>query len=191
MRFTSLAAMGLMGCALALPGPHNPPNGLQERATRTRTIDITGPAGITPIPSHQPSDRPIHSSAPSGSAGGGLSGGHASGEDIPESVKKAQQKLVHDLEKGSSAEELQKDVNNIWSAELAEYSSTHAKYTVVPVPQGNAGSEPANPTSSRRPRPAGQRRPSARPKPSGQPTPSAALTFPGGQGGERTATASM
>jgi hypothetical protein len=166
MRFTSLAAIGLVGCAFALPGRHNPANRPQRREMPTMTIDITesgtAPSLIprpTPIWTSQPSRRPIPTSNPSGDSGDDTP------SDVPDSIRQAQQKLYDDIEKGLSPEELQEDVDNIWSAELAVYQSWLATQTSISVLPSNSAS--------------------AWPIPSGRPAPSSRVRFPGGQGGVR------
>jgi hypothetical protein len=164
MRFTSLAAIGLVGCTFALPGRHNAANRQQRREMPTMTIDITEPGtapsltpSYTPTWTPQPSRRPIPTSDPSGDSG-----------DVPDSIRQAQQKLYDDMEKGVSQEQLQEDVNNIWSAEVAVYQSWLATQTSISVPPSNSAS--------------------AWPSSSGRPTPSSSVRFPGGQGGVRMPT---
>jgi hypothetical protein len=166
MRFTSLAAIGLLGCAFALPGRHNAVNRQQRREIPTMTIDITEPGTApslipSPIPTWtpQPSRRPIPTSVPIGDPGDDAPG------DVPDSIRQAQQKLYDDMEKGVSQEQLQEDVNNIWSAELAAYQSWLATQTSMTVPPSNSAS--------------------AWPTPSGRPASSSRVRFPGGQGGAR------
>jgi hypothetical protein len=70
---------------------------------------------------------------------------------------------------GSSQEELQKDVDNIWSAEVAAHESWLATQTSISVPSGDP-------------------RVSAWPTPSGHPKSSGGWHFHGGQGGARKST---
>lgn len=164
MRFASLAAIGLVGCAFALPGRHNAANRQQRREMPTMTIDITEPGTApsliprpTPTWTPQPSRRPIPTPGPSGDSG-----------DVPDSIRQAQQKLYDDMEKGVSQEQLQEDVDNIWSAEVAAYQSWLATQTSISVAPSNSAS--------------------AWPTPSGWPGSSRRVKFPGGQGGARMPT---
>lgn len=166
MRFTSLTALCLVGCALALPGRHVA-NRLQRKEMPTMTIDLTEPGSApsltpsyTPTWTPQPSRRPIPTSAPSGDFD------HVGPVNVPDSIRKAQQKLFDDLEKGLPQEQLQKDIDNIWAAELAAYESWLAAQPSNFVPHGNPKA-------------------SGWPVPSGRPTPSSRVHFPGGQGGAR------
>jgi hypothetical protein len=170
MRFTALAALGLVGCALALPGRHNAPNRQRQRDLPTMTIDLTEPGtapsltpSFTPVWTPQPSRRPIPTPSAIGDSGSGAP------SDVPDSIRQAQQKLYDDMANGASQEQLQDDVDNIWSAELAVYSSWLATQSSIYVPGGNPSA-------------------SAWPTPSGQPTPSSGMRFPGGQGGVRFST---
>ncbi|KAF3390316.1 hypothetical protein F1880_009093 [Penicillium rolfsii] len=161
MRFTSLAAAGLLGCAFALPGRHIAGNHQPHREIPTMTIDITEPGTapslipiFTPIWSSPLSRRPIPTPPPSGDS-----------SDVPDSIRQAQQKLYDDWEKGVSQEQLQADVDNIWSAEVAAYQSWLAAQTSISVPPSNSAS--------------------AWPTPSGRPTSSRRVHFHHGHGGVR------
>ncbi|KAJ5377571.1 uncharacterized protein N7496_004980 [Penicillium cataractarum] len=180
MRLTSLAALGLVGCALALPGRHNGPNRQRQRDIPTMTIDLTEPGSapsLTPRPTPtwtpQPSRRPIPTTSPGDDSGDGGS------DDVPDSIRQAQQQLYDDMEKGASQEELQKDVDNIWSAEVAAYESWLATQTSISVPSGDPSASAF---------PSGDPGISARPTPSRHPRPSGGWHSPGGQGGARMST---
>lgn len=166
MRFTSLAALCFVGCALALPGRH-----VANRQQRkeipmpTKTIDLTEPGSApslppiyTPIWTPQPSRRPIPTSTPTSDSDPDESVSEA------DSIRKARQKLFDDMENGASQEQLQKDIDDIWAAELAVYESWLAVQSSTFVPPGTPKS-------------------SSWPVPSGRPTPSSSMHSPGRQDG--------
>lgn len=166
MRFTSLAALCFVGFALALPGRH-----VANRQQRkdmplpTKTIDLTEPGSApslppiyTPIWTLQPSRRPIPTSAPSSDPDPDGSANEA------DSIRKAEQKLFDDMENGASQEQLQKDIGDIWAAEMAVYESWLASQSSTFVPPGTPKS-------------------SSWPVPSGRPTPSSRMNLPDGQDG--------
>lgn len=131
----------------------------------TKTIDLTEPGSAPSLPpiytptwTPQPSRRPIPTSTPTSDPDPDGSANEA------DSIRKAQQKLFDDMENGASQEQLQKDIDDIWVAELAVYESWLAAQSSTFVPPGTPKS-------------------SSWPVPSGRPTPSSSMHLPGGQEG--------